>query len=492
MFGRGWGRRRGPGLLALRHALVYRRPGLLGDHASTPKSVILVREGDARLDVFGAGAPEPAVTWLANQARSFTLLSPEEWHDPVRKRLGLVEVQADAVETWSGGFTAPAPSKSSGTANKPNKAGGTKTATSTVATRRLTAADFAAFTAAAPGWALRGWRAFPALIEYGAAFGVPHGSSFASLAWIFDQVDGYDAVSVYTTPRLPAPGPRPGRRVGPRGTYRQASRQDPSLVHQPAQPPVAHPRAISASPSSPPSHCSAGHLPLSRSTLRRNPDLGLDFLIMAGYPITLELAGRRVAVIGLGHVGQRKVEGLLQAGAQVIGVDPIYPGAHLASLIDYRAEAYHIYHLQDVLLVFAAATPEVNEQIVKDAKKAGVLVNSATNPDIADFTIPAIWRNGGVLLAVSTNGASPALSGMLRDRAAAAIGEGAAGLAEVLAELRPIVLTRIADPEERRQIFSDWGDPRWIDVYLSGGAEGVRKELERRLLELSRDRPELV
>lgn len=191
----------GPGLLALRHALVYRRPGLLGDHASTPKSVILVREGDARLDVFGAGAPEPAVTWLANQARSFTLLSPEEWHDPVRKRLGLVEVEEDAVETWSGGFTAPAPAKLSGTAGKPNKAGGTKTATSTVITRRLTPADFAAFTAAAPGWALRGWRAFPALIEYGAAFGVPHGSSFAALAWIFDQVDGYDAVSVYTTPR---------------------------------------------------------------------------------------------------------------------------------------------------------------------------------------------------------------------------------------------------------------------------------------------------
>jgi GNAT superfamily N-acetyltransferase len=190
----------GPGLLALRHALVYRRPGLLGDHATTPKSVVLVREGDSRLDVFGAGAPEPAVTWLANQARGFTLLSPEDWHDPIRKRLGLVEVEDDAIETWSGGFTAPQ-AKTSGSGIKPNKAGGTKTATSAVVTRRLTAADFAAFTAAAPGWALRGWRAFPALIEYGAAFGVPHGSSFASIAWVFDQVDGYDAVSVYTTPR---------------------------------------------------------------------------------------------------------------------------------------------------------------------------------------------------------------------------------------------------------------------------------------------------
>jgi precorrin-2 dehydrogenase/sirohydrochlorin ferrochelatase len=205
---------------------------------------------------------------------------------------------------------------------------------------------------------------------------------------------------------------------------------------------------------------------------------------MAGYPITLELEGRRVAVIGLGRVGQRKVEGLLEAGAYVIGVDPLYPGDRLASAIDYRAEVYHIYHLQDIFLVFAAATAEVNGQIVKDAKSMRVLVNSATNADIADFTIPAIWRNGGVLLAVSTNGASPALSGMLRDRAASAIGGAASGLAEVFAELRPIVLARVTDPEARRRIFSDWGDPRWIDVFLSGGAESVRRELECKLSSL--------
>ncbi len=202
---------------------------------------------------------------------------------------------------------------------------------------------------------------------------------------------------------------------------------------------------------------------------------------MAGYPITLELEGRRVAVIGLGRVGQRKVEGLLDAGAHVLGVDPLYPGDRLASLIDYRAELYQIYHLQGVFLVFAAATAEVNEQIVKDAKSMRVLVNSATNADIADFTIPAIWRNGAILLAVSTNGASPALSATLRDRAASAIGEVAAGLAGVFAELRPVILARVADPEARRRIFSDWGDPRWIDVYLSGEAEGVREEMERKL-----------
>ena len=204
----------GPGLLALRHALVYRRPGLWGDHPSAPQSVLLVREGEGRLEVFGAGAAEPAVGWLAAQVRPFTLLSPDDWHEVVSDRLGGAEIETDGAETWSGGLIAPigrveTSSKSKSTSSQssfivstgPKAASPTQVNKAGVTTRRLTASDFAAFTAGVPAWALRGWRSFPALIEYGAAFGVPHGSGFASIAWVFDQVDGYDSVGVFTTPR---------------------------------------------------------------------------------------------------------------------------------------------------------------------------------------------------------------------------------------------------------------------------------------------------
>ncbi len=209
----------GPGLLALRHALVYRRPGLWGDHPSAPRSVLLVREGDGRLEVFGAGAPEPAVAWLASQVRPFTLLSPDDWHEVVRDRLGVAEVDPEGVETWSGGVIGPALRVESSTKSAPSTdserqatffasvgpkaaAGPAKVNKPAVTTRRISPGDFAAFTAGAPSWALRGWRSFPALVEYGAGFGVPHGSGFASIAWVFDQVDGYDSVGVFTTPRF--------------------------------------------------------------------------------------------------------------------------------------------------------------------------------------------------------------------------------------------------------------------------------------------------
>jgi GNAT superfamily N-acetyltransferase len=63
------------------------------------------------------------------------------------------------------------------------------------------ASDAAAFAAAAPAWALRGWGTYSGLIAFGAAFAVPHGATFAALAWIFDQSAGFDALGVYTVPR---------------------------------------------------------------------------------------------------------------------------------------------------------------------------------------------------------------------------------------------------------------------------------------------------
>jgi len=177
-----------PGLLALRHALAYRRPGLWGDHPEAPESVVLVREGDDRLEAFGAGAPEPAVGWLAGQGRAFTLLAPGAWLGPVRTRVG--GVGCGVVETWS---LEPDPAEATE---------GAEAAAPRVATRRLTAADSAGFVAAAPAWGLRGWRTYPAMIGYGAAFGVPLGAGFASLAWVFDQAGAYAAIGVYTVPRF--------------------------------------------------------------------------------------------------------------------------------------------------------------------------------------------------------------------------------------------------------------------------------------------------
>lgn len=193
---------------------------------------------------------------------------------------------------------------------------------------------------------------------------------------------------------------------------------------------------------------------------------------MPGYPIELDLRGRPVLVVGLGRVGTRKASGLVEAGAQVVAVDP-RPDLVVPNGVEHRPEEFRPGHLEGMSLAFAAATPEVNREVVAAAKRMGVWVNAASGPDSGDFAVPAVWREGPVALAVSTSGASPALAATLRDRAARAIAGGPA-LAALLAEVRPIVQGRIADPEDRRRRLADWGSARWLDAVESDGMEAIR------------------
>jgi siroheme synthase-like protein len=206
---------------------------------------------------------------------------------------------------------------------------------------------------------------------------------------------------------------------------------------------------------------------------------------MSAYPIELELSGRAVVVVGLGPVGRRKAAGLIEAGARVIGVDPAAEGINPEDLsgIEVRCEAYRAEHLRGASLAIAAAPPEVNRRVVADARRLGVWCCSASDPGEGDFTVPAVWRSGPLVLTVSTSGASPALAAALRDRAAEALGPAAAGLAALLAELRPLLLARIEDPSARRNILAEWGDPRWLALWAEQGPEAVRRALERRLEE---------
>ena len=202
---------------------------------------------------------------------------------------------------------------------------------------------------------------------------------------------------------------------------------------------------------------------------------------MAGYPVDLDVQGRVAVVVGLGAVGRRKVRGLIAAGALVRGVDPLGAPWATDQAIDLRAEPYAPAHLDGAWLAVAAAAPEVNDQVVADARARGILVNSASDPRAGDFTIPAVWRSGPITLTVATGGASPALAATLRDRAAQAIGPDAATLARILLDLRGEVLARVADPVLRRQALQQAADPAWLDHLTRAGEAATTAALRRAL-----------
>jgi siroheme synthase-like protein len=205
---------------------------------------------------------------------------------------------------------------------------------------------------------------------------------------------------------------------------------------------------------------------------------------MPSYPIELDLRGRTVLVVGLGAVGRRKAAALAAAGARVIGVDPAVQSTGTGTgtgAIELRTEPYRAMHLGGVSLAFAAATAAVNRRVVAHARRRGVWVCSASDPDAGDFTVPAVWREGPLTLTVATAGASPALAVALRDRAVQALGPGAAGLAALLGELRGEVRARLAAPAARRRLLAHWADRRWLELWSSAGPEAVRQALVQSL-----------
>lgn len=140
---------------------------------------------------------------------------------------------------------------------------------------------------------------------------------------------------------------------------------------------------------------------------------------LAFFPIMLRLQDRRCLVVGGGDVAAGKVRGLLQHGAQVVVVSPravrqIQQQAR-AGLIVWRRRAFSARDVDGAFLVVAATScSPVNKAVFRACRKRGALCNAVDDPERCDFFYPAVVRRGGLQIAISTNGSSPALAARLR------------------------------------------------------------------------------
>ncbi len=171
-------------------------------------------------------------------------------------------------------------------------------------------------------------------------------------------------------------------------------------------------------------------------------------------PIFLDLKDRPCLVVGGGTVALRKIHLLLQEGAKVTVVSPkVDPEIErLASRGQIRWYK-RLFRLQDVdgmTLVFCATNHySVNRGVAAVARRRGVPVNVADDPDNCDFYLGSVARRGRVTLAVSTSGLSPALARHLRRALESAFPPHVDTVAEALGKLRPEVRRRFADPAAR-------------------------------------------
>lgn len=155
------------------------------------------------------------------------------------------------------------------------------------------------------------------------------------------------------------------------------------------------------------------------------------------YPVGLVLAGRPVLMVGGGAVAERKVAGLVAAGAVVTVVAPMVRDDVAAMAAVVHRRPYRTADLDGFRLVMCATDdPAVNQQVFDDAEARGMWSNVADEPSRCSFTLPSVHRAGDVTIAVATDGRSPALARWLRRWIAAKLPAGVATAAVALGDER--------------------------------------------------------
>ncbi len=121
-------------------------------------------------------------------------------------------------------------------------------------------------------------------------------------------------------------------------------------------------------------------------------------------PISIDVSNRKILIIGGGQSALKKIRILQRSGANIeVVAENIINEVYETSVACFR-KSYEPGDLKGYLMVYSCTNNEsLDRQIAEDGKVAGVLVNIHDNPALCQFVSPAIYRDGNISVAVSSN-----------------------------------------------------------------------------------------
>lgn len=129
-----------------------------------------------------------------------------------------------------------------------------------------------------------------------------------------------------------------------------------------------------------------------------------------GLPVNLLIAQRPCLVVGGGKVAWRKIQLLLDAGAQVTAVSPEVcdelADAIKEGRLTHTARRFLPEDIEGIVLVYAATSSRgINRQVLECCREANILCCCVDgNWNSSDFTTPAITRHNKLTVSVSSGG----------------------------------------------------------------------------------------
>ena len=169
-------------------------------------------------------------------------------------------------------------------------------------------------------------------------------------------------------------------------------------------------------------------------------------------PINIKLKNKTVWVLGAGEVASRKISALIKVKARIHCFanefnDTIKVWESAGKL------STHVKELEDIdisslgkkpkLIVSATGNELISTKAFEFAEQHNILLNTVDHPDLCNYLTPAIVDRSPLLIAISTEGSSPVLARLLKQKIEKLLPFGLQKIVKQAKSLRPLIKKKI-------------------------------------------------
>lgn len=175
---------------------------------------------------------------------------------------------------------------------------------------------------------------------------------------------------------------------------------------------------------------------------------------MGYFPFFVDVENQNCLVVGGGVVALRKIEKLLPFNPNITVVSPkVHKEILSIKNINIIKRKFDFNDLKEKSFVITATDDKVlNKEIYNSCEENNIPVNTVDDKDNCSFIFPALARNNGVTVAISTSGKSPIYAKYLRKRIESLI-QDSESIVDNLSKYREKIKIEISLEENRKVAF---------------------------------------
>lgn len=175
---------------------------------------------------------------------------------------------------------------------------------------------------------------------------------------------------------------------------------------------------------------------------------------MGYFPFFVDVENQNCLVVGGGVVALRKIEKLLPFNPNITVVSPkVHKEILSIENINIIKRKFDFNDLKEKSFVITATDDKVlNKEIYNFCKENNIPVNTVDDKDNCSFIFPALARNNGVTVAISTSGKSPIYAKYLRKKIESLI-QDSESIVDNLSKYREKIKNEISLEENRKVAF---------------------------------------